>query len=95
MSRKDVRVTCFIVVPLLLLWILFAPNGAMRYLRLQRQVTDILAANGEITKQNKELEAEVQRLEKDKSYIEDIARMNYGLIKKNEIIFQFKSRKKE
>ena len=95
MSRKDFRVIFFSVVTLLLLWILFAPNGAMKYLRLQRQVTNILAANGEIIKQNKELEAEIQRLEKDKSYIEEIARMNYGLIKKNEIIFLFKSRKKE
>ncbi len=95
MSRKDFKVICLTIVTLLLLWILFAPNGVMRYLRLQRQVTNILAANGEITKQNKELDAEVQRLEKNKAYIEEIARMNYGLIKKNEIIFQFKSRKKE
>ena len=60
-------------------------------------VKNILHANERIAQENKaleernkELQEEIQRLQTDDSYIEDIARQKYGMLKENESVYEYK-----
>jgi len=44
-----------------------------------------------LTAQNIALKGEIDKLKgKDSPYVEDLARKEYGLLKKNEMVFEFK-----
>jgi len=82
-----------IAVVAMFLYILFAPNGLLRYYRLQQSLATIRAANEDLQRQNKELRKEIDRLKHDPKYLEEVARQKYGFIKKNELLFNFKKQK--
>lgn len=71
------------------LWIYFAPNGMGRYLgvrgEIRRTATDIETLRTE----NRKIEQEIGKIKNDRRYLEDIARRDYGLLRKNEMVFDF------
>ena len=72
----------------LCVFIIYGDNGLMeyRYLKLER---DKLAAKNEaILQGNLELYRKVERLQKDITYIESVARKELGVIGKDEIIIK-------
>lgn len=80
---------------LVALWVLFSPEGALRYYRIAQEEHALRAQNEALSEQNKELMKEIARLSNDPAYIEEVARKKYGYLKKNEILFEFKDRKKK
>jgi len=71
------------------LWLLFAPHGVVRYCRLRQEVEAVKSEAASLEEQNSNLVEDVSRLKKDPTYLEDVAREEYGLIRKNEMIFDF------
>ena len=80
---------------LLVIWIMIAPNGAIKYYRVNKELGVVHARNQELTAENEALKEEIGKLKNDPAYIQEIARKKYGMIKKNEIVFEFKPKKKK
>jgi len=51
--------------------------------------------NKNLEQRNVQLRREIDRLQNDDAYLEELARKKYGLLKKNEMVFEFKSSQKK
>ena len=69
----------------------FGENGILHLLRLKKEMGGIKEANLQLVKENEELKEEVRKLKQEKKYIEEIARKELGMVKEDEIIYQFES----
>lgn len=80
------------IAVLTLLFILFAPGrGYFHYRNLKKQVTSLTTENNRLTSRNSELTKEIERLQKDEAYQEELARKKHGLLKDNEVVYEFTS----
>ena len=93
-DKKRILVVSAIAGILLICWVIFSPNGALKYYQLSRKIEAVQTENQQLQEQNKALRAEVTKLLNDPKYIEEVARKKYGFIKGNEIIFDFERPKK-
>jgi cell division protein FtsB len=84
-----------ILIPILLLlsvmifFAFFGDKGLLQVYRLRRELREIERANKELQQENERLRAEIDNLGTNKSYIEELARRELGLVKKGEIVYQF------
>jgi cell division protein FtsL len=94
---KKKRLLLFILIPLLILGVFtfFGEKGVLHLLGLRKEVVRIKERNIKLEEENQKLREEVKRLQKDKRYIEEIARKELGMVKENEIIYQFDAPSKE
>ena len=93
-DRKSIQLTAALLILLILLWVVFsASTGIVRFLQTNRQRETIQAANKNLVQENRQLQDEVDRLENDPATIEEVARKRFGLLKKNEIIYDFSKKK--
>lgn len=97
LSRRELKQLLAVAVALCLLliaWIFFSPiNGAYHYFRLQSDIDTIARQNLVLSEQNEGLRAEIDKLTNDPAYLEKTARTEYGLLKKNEIVYDFGKKK--
>ena len=87
----SLSIIAFIIVSAFLV---FSTNGIFRYYRLKKSLETIRAANEELRKENEELMAEIEKIQNDPEYLEEVARKKFGLIKKNELLFNFRKKRK-
>jgi cell division protein FtsB len=84
-----------VLIALAILWLLFAPGTGVYSLVKMRSRTAALEQQTEaLIKTNEELRAEIDRLKNDEAYLEQVAREKYGLLKKNERVFDFSRKSK-
>ncbi|MEJ2056390.1 MAG: septum formation initiator family protein [Desulfofustis sp.] len=84
-----------VLIALAVLWLLFAPGTGVYSLVKMRSRTAALEQQTEaLIKTNEELRAEIDRLKNDEAYLEQVAREKYGLLKKNERVFDFSRKSK-
>jgi cell division protein FtsB len=74
-----------ISVPILL----FQPQGLPRFQALERELDAVQGENAELRREIDRLRVEVRGLRDDPAAVERIARGELGLVRKNEIVFQF------
>ena len=73
-----------------ILWFLFAPgSGVLRYHHLQQQIETLSQENKSLQEHNAVLRKEIDRLQHDETYLEQMARQKYGLLKENETVYEF------
>lgn len=85
-----------LVVVFFLLWIFIAPGrGLHHYLKLDKEMKALIEKNSQLEAKNIELSKDIARLRSDDKYLEKVAREKHGLLKKNETVFDFESRKKK
>ena len=78
---------------LVLLWIVIAPNrGIFDMVRTHEELEKLQAENRRLEDENKALQEEMNRLQNDPSYLEEKARKEYGMLKKNETLYIFKKK---
>lgn len=77
----------------LFLWFLFSEHGLLDSHRLSQQISSTRKDNADLEKNNQALKEEINKLENDSAYLTEIARKQ-ELLKKNEIIFDFRQPKK-
>jgi len=94
-ERKRFWTIGIMVFVILSLWLLFAPNGAIRYYRLRQEIAGAKSEIALLQEQNGILAEEIKRLKNDPDYLERLVREEYGWVRKNEIIFDFSNRKKK
>ena len=66
----------------------FGQRGLTHLLTLQEQFATLEAENQRIVQENERLQKEIELLNKNMAYIEDIARKQLGLVKKDELVYQ-------
>jgi len=90
--KKYKSLIIFIVICLTgtLCWIFFAPYGVKNYTTISSDIEKISEDIETLTAQNNALKEEMVKLKGDNLYVEDLARKQYGLLKKNEMVFEFK-----
>lgn len=68
------------------LW--FGDNGYLDYKNVQAKISESQAENEKLSQRNQRLRAEVEGLTKDFKSIEERARMQYSLVKDNEVFYR-------
>ena len=75
----------------LFIYIVFSPQGYSDLMLLKQEQEKLVQKNERIARENLALRIEIDRLKHDLGYIESIARQEYGMIKKDEIILKPKN----
>lgn len=84
------------LVVLALLWLLFAPQtGFLALLRQRAELKSLQQETQGLALENEQLKKDIERIETDVEYLEEISRRDYGLVKENEMVFDFSKKKKE
>ncbi len=68
---------------------IFGERGLLRIYHLNREKDEIQARTAQLKAENDQLRREIEALKTDRRYIESLARKDFGLVRKNEIIYQF------
>jgi cell division protein FtsB len=69
--------------------LIFQPQGLPRMQTLGRELERVEAENAELRRDIGTLRVEVKQLRDDPAAVERIARSQLGLVRRNEIVFQF------
>ena len=77
------------IIALLLCWHLFSSYGLVGYFHLEKKLAGLTAENDRLQEQNTQLRNDLKRFANDNAYFSEIARKRHGMIKKNEILFDF------
>ena len=93
-DRKKVLLYSVLIVTVVGVWSIFGPYGALKYYGVANELNEILAQNEQLRESNTALRQEINKLKKDPIYLEEVARRQFGLIKKNEVIYEFPEKKK-
>ncbi len=79
-----------VIVLLGLAWLLFNPgSGVLSLLREKGELKKMSAETIELSRQNTSLEEEIDKLQNDAVYLEEVARRDYGLLKPHERVYDF------
>ena len=90
--RQLLYIGVFLVV-LVLLWVLIAPQkSALHLVQAQKKLEVIQAENKRLEEENEVLRKKIDRLKHDPTYLEEKARKEYGLLKKNEMLYKFEKK---
>jgi cell division protein FtsB len=91
-EKNPIRLPVLLVLALLLLWMLLSPYGLWRYGKISRELKALQQENHLLEAENRQFRQDIDRLQNDPGYIEEVARREHGLLRKNEIIFDFTRR---
>jgi cell division protein FtsB len=97
LQQKKLYRISFLLVGIFFLVLFFAPGKGLFFLRKQKmQVAALNAEKQQLEKKNNALREEIKRVTTDVRYLEEVAREQHGLLKKDEMVFDFtpKERKK-
>ncbi|HET97830.1 MAG TPA: septum formation initiator family protein [Desulfurivibrio alkaliphilus] len=88
-ENNPVKAVILLLLALLALWMLLSPYGLWQYSKISRELASLKAENSRLEQENRDLLIEIEKLRNDPEYIEEVARRQHGLLKKNEMIFNF------
>ena len=92
-NSKELRtliLVCILSVCAVTAWLLFSPNGILTYYHLKQQIEAVKAENEQLKEENRLLQQKIDKIKNDPAYLEELARKEYNLLKKNELVFEFK-----
>ncbi|AJE03073.1 FtsB family cell division protein [Geobacter pickeringii] len=78
----------------ILYFTVFGERGLLRIYHLSREREQIQERFGEIKAENDKFKREIEALKTDRRYLESIARKDFGLVRPNEMVYQFPSAEK-
>jgi cell division protein FtsL len=82
-----------IVLVLLAGFALFGDKGVLRLVKSYNQRTELQVKVEQLMAENQQLKREIDALQKDYSTIERIARQELGMVREDEIVYQFPKQK--
>jgi len=86
-----IPVGCVIFI---LFFTVFGDKGLLRIFELKQDKTRIETRLTDTKTENEKLKQEIVALKSDRRYLESIARKDFGLVRSNEVIYQFPQEKK-
>ncbi|MCX5870975.1 MAG: septum formation initiator family protein [Deltaproteobacteria bacterium] len=88
-QKKLYRISLLLVV-IFLLALFFTPDKGLFFLRRQKmRVVALNAEKQKLVEKNNALREEIKRVTTDVRYLEEVAREQHGLLKKDEMVFDF------
>lgn len=88
MQRK-LYIIPLLLISLILYFTIFGERGLLRIYHLNRERREVQARLDTLKNENMKLVREVDALRNDRRYLESIARRDFGMVRKNEVIYQF------
>jgi len=73
----------------ILFFTIFGERGLLRIYHMNQEKQEIKKRLEELKTENEKLKREIEALKTDRRYLESIARKDFGLVRKNETIYQF------
>lgn len=83
----------FAVVVIILGFAFMGDRGILHMLKLSSQKDALSQKVAEVESQNEQLRAEIDSLRGDRRYIERLARTELGMVRDDELVFQFADKK--
>lgn len=80
----------FALIVLILGFAFLGDRGILHMLKLSNQKTTLEQKLADVETHNQELRVEIAALMNDRSYIEKIARTELGMVRDDELVFQFR-----
>jgi cell division protein FtsB len=94
-ERRIIKIVLALLV-LAVLWIIFAPgSGVVTLMSKRSELKRLQQETTQIEQQIDRLQEDIDRLHNDPEYLEEVARRNFGLLKKNEKVYDFSKAKPE
>lgn len=90
MISKKLAVGLSLFVVVVFLVALFGERGLVAVLRLRAEYNKIQSRIAKIQDQNLSTSQEIERIKREEKYIEKSARELLGLVKEDEIVYEFK-----
>lgn len=81
-------------IAFILFFTVFGDKGLLRIYELKQDKNKLDARLSESRNDNEKLKLEIVALKSDRRYLESIARKDFGLVRNNEVIYQFQQAKK-
>lgn len=79
----------------ILFFTVFGDKGLLRIFELKQDKSKVEARLSESRSDNEKLKREIVALKSDRRYLESIARKDFGLVRSNEVIYQFPQEQKQ
>lgn len=87
-SRGILLATAILFLVAMFFFIVQSENGMLDLNRLKVERNALVAENARLARGNLDLSREIDRLENDLRYIEDIARHELGMVAKDELVLK-------
>ena len=81
-------------IAFILFFTVFGDKGLLRIFELKQDKTRIETRLTDGKTENEKLKQEIVALKSDRRYLESVARKDFGLVRSNEVIYQFPQEKK-
>ncbi len=81
------------IILFILYFTIFGERGLLRIYHLTQDKKLIEQRIAALQAENEQLKREIEALKTDRRYLESIARKDFGLVRKNETIYQFPGKK--
>jgi cell division protein FtsB len=92
--KRLLRISCGVMI-LTLLWLVFAPGqGLFSLHQRSKYLAELEAESQDLVQQNSDISRDIERLQSDDEYLEQVAREEHGMLKDNEMVFDFSKKKK-
>jgi cell division protein FtsB len=78
----------------ILFFTVFGDKGLLRIFELKQDKNKMEARLADNKTENEKIKREIVALKSDRRYLESIARKDFGLVRSNEVIYQFPQEKK-
>jgi len=92
--QKRFYLTPAAVILFILYFTVFGDRGLLRINHLHRDRDEMQQHLLELKGENERLKREISALQTDRRYLESIARRDFGLVRSNEVIYQFPPQEK-
>lgn len=92
-EQRYLRIVVVLVL-LVLLWFAFSPgSGLLGIWKKRSELKSMQEQNVVLEEENAQLSKEIEQLQNDPAFLEEVARQKYKLLKKNEKVFEFTPKK--
>jgi cell division protein FtsB len=79
-----------LLVLLAIAWLLFSPGGGViHYLHKRKQIHRLTEETSQLAAENSKLQQDIEHVQKDRAFLEQVAREKHGLLRENERVFDF------
>jgi len=90
MKKVIITIICFFTLTIIIGLTIFSQRGLIHMMQLQEELQELKDYNDRLQNNNKSLKQEIRLLKNNPHYMEELARKELGLVKKGEIVYNFK-----